>query len=224
MNTKTFVRRALQALALLGFLGGSGAWGQEKQLTTVTTVSGCTLSMEMTTGMRKLNWTGECKNNLLEGHGVLSYESSQTVTKDGRHLNWESKWVNAGLMREGKPEGLWTSADKKSKGIIFTSYRGGLTAGSMYFGDMTSDSNRKNTFGNVKTWLDEWSRGNLAAPRYAYLMAGLNAYYDNPNNFYSGNFSAPAAATVATSPAPTPAKQTSVADDPKVFGRSMRGG
>ncbi len=211
-------------VVVLGLTGANVAWGQDKQLTSLTTTSGCALSMETRIGMRKLNWTGECKNNLLEGNGVLSYESSQQLTKDRRYQNWETMWVESGRMREGKPEGLWIIASMKNKTLIFKAFRGGFLSGEMHFSDLTVDPKRKNTPSNVKSWLVEWSRGTIDTPRYAYLMAGVNAYYDNPHNFYSGNFTAPAAASAAASQAASPARQTSQADDPKVFGRSMQGG
>lgn len=217
------MHRALETLALLGVLAVSGAWAQDNRLTSATTTSGCSLSMEETFPMRKLSWSGECKNNLLEGHGVLSYESSQVQTKDDRRLEWKFKWVQSGLMREGKPEGMWIVADKTRKSLIFKRYRSGAIADSTYFDDVSSDSSRKNNYGNVKAWLDKWSKGNIAAPRFAYLLAGVDTYYENPQKFFSGDFRVPENTTASSSPAAVAPPQSSSSDDPTVFGRSARG-
>ncbi len=217
------MKRSLLFIVCVGVLA-SGAWAQDKRLISATTPSGCSLSMEIFWGMRKFDWTGECKNNLLEGNGVLSFESSQRTDKDGSHIQWENKWVQSGLMREGKPVGLWMLADKKDKTIGFSSFQDGYRRGSTFFGNEARDSTKKNSYSNIKAWLDEWSSGNMNTPRYAYLMAGLNAYFENPSKFFSGQFNAPASSAAPAQPATNPAPQGSSADDPKVLGRSARGG
>jgi hypothetical protein len=217
MKTRIYLFGLMRVLALLGILAARGTWAQDKQLTTLTTSNGCSVLIEKSMDMRKLNWTGECKNSFLEGHGVLSYESSTGQ-------NWGPGWVDAGLMRNGKPEGLWMSASRVHNSICFVSFNSGWRSDLECFSGKIQADNRQNRIYAVKPWLYEWTKGTLNDPRYGYLVAGLDAYYDDTDKFFSGNFKAPNTATFEATPTSTAKKRSNAADDPKVFGRSMRGG
>jgi hypothetical protein len=75
------------------------------------TDKGCSVMIKAPNVQTPLNWTGECKDGLAHGVGLLSYQ----FESDGKTLRWHVK----GMRVSGKTEGLiWVLSDEKLRNTI----------------------------------------------------------------------------------------------------------
>jgi hypothetical protein len=215
-HTQTWMCRALRVLALLGLVGIGGAWGQTatSAFKSFTTTTGCELSLEVKSfNERKYAWTGECREGKVWGRGVLTYESNFGYGK-----GWEAQWAEVGQFNnEGRKFGNWMLINKGFKLIGYGTFQNGMETGRRFL----SQAKKPETLEGARQYLDEWTNGRTDA-LVPFLWLATKVYFEDRANFYTGDFAKGGA--VNSSSATESGSQSSGADDPKVFGRSARGG
>jgi hypothetical protein len=217
MKTKQrLIRSTLQAIVLFGFFEVGGAWGQGStpSFKIFSTTSGCELSLEVKGfNERKYAWTGECRDGKVWGRGVLTYE-----TNYGYGKGWEANWAEVGQFNnEGRKFGNWMLVNKGFKLIGYGTFQNGVETGRRFL----SQAKKPETLDGARQYLDEWTNGRTDA-LVPFLWVATKTYFEDRANFYKGDFAKNSYADSSNANANNP--QTNSADDPKVFGRSARGG
>lgn len=215
-HTQTWMNRALRVMALLGLVGVGGAWGQgaTPSFKSVTTTTGCELVLEVNGfNERKYAWTGDCRDGKVWGRGVLTYETYSNYGK-----GWEARWAEVGQFNnEGRKFGNWMLINRIEKLVAYGGFQNGESKGRRFL----IQAKKPETLDGARQFLDEWTNGRTDA-LVPFLLVATKAYFEDRANFYTGDFAKGNAANSASATASSP--QSSIADDPKVFGRSARGG
>ncbi len=184
-------------------------------LKSFSTDKGCELVVQVReSANRNYTWTGECRDGKVWGRGVLTYENYDSYRKQ-----YESRWAEVGQFdREGRQSGNWMLINRISKAIGFSPYQGGGRNGQRFL----SQAGKPDSFAGAREYLDEWTSGHTDT-MVPFLVVAAKAYFEDFANFYSGEFAKTMTSrnTDSASPVRPP---TSSADDPKVLGRSARGG
>jgi hypothetical protein len=205
MNTKIFVRSTLQALALLGFLGAGGAWGQAIKEILLTDKNGCQLyhPYPSYSEPQLLQVEGTCVNGFINGpviYGVL-----EATNKIGFRI----VTLNAGLMVVGRFSGAR---------LEFNAHRWAYLYG--VGNDFMWKDNKAYPTYSVDKFVNAVGdvAGKVSSARPDLLRAHLTqvaiVWDQNPDSVIQQY------TTGIGGRLPTPRQ----GDDPKVFGRSMRGG
>ena len=197
-------------------LGSGGAWGQSNAAVfkSFNTDKGCELGMEVRgSANRNYTWSGECRDGKVWGSGVLTYE-----TYDSYGKKWETRWAEAGQFdREGRQSANWMVVNRINKIIGFSPFQNGERKGIRFL----SQASKPETLAGAKEYLNDWT-GGRAETMVPFLLTAATAYFEDRANFYSGDFAKSSSTNNPNSNANSP--QENSADDPKVFGRSARGG
>ena len=213
MNTaKTTTRSALQVLVLLGVLGAGGAWGQAIQIQTLKTDSGCSLLLAAgTTVEQPVQWTGSCENGLAANVGILSYQF------DAGPVRGKVRWHVKAMFKNGKQIGVtWFVADPVlrfqntdgSKPMVLVIRRDGQEASRKAL--QPTDS-LEQSFQTADAMINEAQSLGLPSMSADVLKNDIRQWYQNPNQYTGSSVASSRAAPLSS-------------DDPKVFGRSARGG
>jgi hypothetical protein len=215
-HTQTWMRLALRVVAFLWVFSFDGAWGQETApiFKSFTTTAGCEMVLQVRgLNERKYAWTGECKDGKVWGRGLLTYE-----TNSGYGKGWEANWAEAGQFNnEGRKFGNWMLINKGFKQIGYGTFQNGVETGRRFL----SQAKKAETLDGARQYLDEWTNGRTDS-LVPFLWLATKSYFEDRANFYTGDFIKGSADNSVSATASS--SQSSGADDPKVFGRSARGG
>ena len=144
----------------------------------------------------------------------MAYESLNKSRK-----TWELRWAEAGSFnKEGRQSGNWMMVNRVDNTIGFSPFENGEREWLRFL----SQAKKPETLVGALEYLDDWSGGRANA-RLPFLVTAAKAYFEDRANFYSGDF---AKGTSANNARPATANNPTInpADDPEVFGRSVRGG
>jgi hypothetical protein len=195
-------------LLIFGFcLPVSTAWADshESAIHRHSTTQGCAVFHKApSTQARQFQWSGACEGGMAAGLGVLVWQSYDEYRK-----RWEDRWAGAGAMRAGKPMGWWLAPNRIGKHVLIESYEEGVRKGWQTFNPATVP--------DMTQWINSKTGGNASQVPYSYLLAALSAYLSNEPAFLKGQIP-------GDWQQDSNANQSSVQDDPKVRGRSARGG
>jgi hypothetical protein len=207
-HAQTWMRSALQAIVLLGVLGAGGAWGQEAGKTELR--SGCFFFLKRFSAT-VFKTDGQCTNELASGDWVYGAELVRdTDTVQGVFVK---SFVN------GQAIGVDLMLTK-TRSVIFL-VDPNFTNGTAYMAEfLSADGNvkpREVLFRMIDDAVRIAREKNLPVPNVLKVKTLVSRWHADRDSFVNEWMK-------VSSNAPSNNKQTNGADDPKVFGRSARGG
>ncbi len=209
--------KRIPILFLLACSLASHSWAQVSTsiLKNFSTDKGCELVLPAKDpANRNYIWTGECRDGKVAGRGLLTFESYDDYRKQ-----YVSRWAEVGQFdKEGRQSGNWMIINRTSKIIGFSPHQGGERKGLRFL----TQAGKPESLSGAREYLDEWTNGRTDT-LVPFLVVAAKAYFEDNANFYSGEF-AKAFSSRNSGPAVPGNPAPDGADDPKVFGRSARGG
>lgn len=206
-------------------LGSGGAWGQETGETTLTAKNGCKLihtipshllSRFKAIQLRNVAPASKCNNGYFEGTILYGYETTfiQTGTSNFNKV----PQVQASIMQGGRSNGIY---------LRFTTSRRANLGGGQTFWSFEKDHSSYSLQKSIDLIQEDGSKSNhLAyATNVNFLSEILKIWDADPDKFIQEYTNDASGSTIAyTFKATAPPVQPPRGDDPKVFGRSARGG
>ncbi len=206
--TQTYTRCALRVLVLLGVLGAGGAWGQAP-LVAYKSATGCQFYIQTTpTTLEKRirNFVGQCSGGYYQGAIVFGESTDYRASSSG--VTTVNR-VTAGVVVDGRFQGVYVTLvpglgnvwDAKSQQLVTQlDFRKGLSARDAIKQISDTASVKSVTFD---------------AAEQVHIESVLNNFTRNADSFMAQYLNGATAKNAIPS---------AVQDDPKVFGRSARGG
>ena len=216
-HTQTWMHRALRVLALLGLVSMGGAWGQTTAVPTarqLRTAQGCIAIILSRFTITNLSWDGACKEGLINGIGVLTYE----YTRNTGSVISEARLT---LADKGTPSGVSFDFASGNGNTGMLTYRTGSG-----YSSFAIEADRNDRYGS-SAFLDEKLKdafgtfAQLNSPTFSEsdLRKLISAYQSSDVPSFDHGV-----AFLKTQLSQRNRRDVSMGqpDDPKVFGRSAR--
>lgn len=185
----------------------SAAWGQTP-IATLVTDGGCKALRRLNNAVPSFTWSGTCEGGLVSGIGIFSYQ----INSNGALIRIHSKALNVTGMETGA---VWTVTDANIRrpdtvdSLRLSIMEDGVRGAGVILSP-TAESAASAVWG-AQHVLDIAGEKKLRSMDANTLLADVRRWHENPIAFIR-NISVPGTA------------QSSNPDDPKVRGRSARGG
>lgn len=204
-HAQKWMRSALQAVVLLGVLGAGGAWGQVSfKEGLYVSPAGCSLyfpipNLDAIKSIRLIDVEGSCRNSVYQGSIVFGDEWVFNASDEPLVS------INAVSAVNGKFSGVFLKLLKANPiRISLIKMENGFPQGQTLYSVKSTDSNY--SFNTVLNALDITLNADTsmaAQSNRAHLASTLKSWFTDQENMI---------------------KRFTSIDDPKVFGRSARGG
>ncbi len=219
---KTLTKYWVNGLLGMGIaVWGGAAWGQTPALQQHATASqNCVVFVANSLAeVRNFQWSGVCENGFANGRGVLVWQNFDSYRK-----RWDNRWAGAGEMRAGRRVNWWLAPNRIEKGVLAELFEDGSRKSFKSFNDPNKPAVAgypQATVQALTDWIGSGGARTDSLP-FSYLIAALDAYYKDETAFLEGRITGDFGSSRPSGSKQTPTSSTG--DDPKVFGRGVRGG